>query len=294
MQPETNKPEEYLAPLKKVTPVSKYLAMTLFIILPFLGGWIGYNLAPKKVVEVEKFEFIQEINSNIPANNVQETQTEAFADGIIGIVASTSRYVLKSNECNSRDSQVTAAITCFSLEKSDGSLIHKNLADVAVSQGFFSESSSTSLYSFEYFSQAGDKIYFRTGVPDSSACCGLIEYNIPSNAFVDKRNVWFSAKSSFALSDSGRFLVTSDDSGKKISVLDIEKNERIFEDVLSEGSFDVSRCYQGALDNQIDIDVNFSDDETEFFYKVFNPKLQEGQECDYKLIEEKKVQLSIR
>ena len=136
MQPETNQPEGYLAPLKKVTPVSKYLAMTLFIILPFLGGWIGYNLAPEKVVEVEKFEFIQEINSNIPANNVQETQAQAFADGVIGIVASTSRYVLKSYECNSRDSQVTASITCFSLEESDGSLIHKNLADVAVSQGF--------------------------------------------------------------------------------------------------------------------------------------------------------------
>lgn len=40
--------------LKKVTPLSKYLAMVLFIILPFFGGWIGYMYAPEKVIEVEK------------------------------------------------------------------------------------------------------------------------------------------------------------------------------------------------------------------------------------------------
>jgi hypothetical protein len=40
--------------LNTVTPLSKYLAMTLFVILPFLGGWIGYTYAPEKVVEVEK------------------------------------------------------------------------------------------------------------------------------------------------------------------------------------------------------------------------------------------------
>jgi hypothetical protein len=51
MQQETNQSEGYLAPLKKVTPVSKYLAMALFIILPFIGGYIGYTFAPEKVVE---------------------------------------------------------------------------------------------------------------------------------------------------------------------------------------------------------------------------------------------------
>lgn len=40
--------------LHTVTPLSKYLAMILFIILPFLGGWIGYTHAPEKVVTVER------------------------------------------------------------------------------------------------------------------------------------------------------------------------------------------------------------------------------------------------
>ncbi len=54
MEPEINEAEGYLAPLKKVTTVSKYLALSLFIVLPFLGGWIGYTYAPEKVVEVER------------------------------------------------------------------------------------------------------------------------------------------------------------------------------------------------------------------------------------------------
>lgn len=37
-----------------VTPFSKYFALVLFVILPFLGGYIGYTYAPEKIVEVEK------------------------------------------------------------------------------------------------------------------------------------------------------------------------------------------------------------------------------------------------
>lgn len=39
--------------LNSVTPLSKYLAMILFITMPFLGGWIGYKYSPEKVVEIE-------------------------------------------------------------------------------------------------------------------------------------------------------------------------------------------------------------------------------------------------
>lgn len=50
MEPQINEAQNVLASLKKVTPLSKYLAMVLFIILPFLGGWIGYTYAPEKIV----------------------------------------------------------------------------------------------------------------------------------------------------------------------------------------------------------------------------------------------------
>jgi hypothetical protein len=41
-------------PLTTVTPLSKYLAMALFIAMPFIGGWIGYTHVPPTVVEIEK------------------------------------------------------------------------------------------------------------------------------------------------------------------------------------------------------------------------------------------------
>lgn len=57
MEPEQTTPvaesNDKFASLKKVTPLSKYLAMTLFIVMPFIGGWIGYTYAPGKVTETE-------------------------------------------------------------------------------------------------------------------------------------------------------------------------------------------------------------------------------------------------
>jgi hypothetical protein len=47
--------------LHTVTPVSKYLAMLLFVLLPFIGGWIGYNYTPVKVIEVEKIVEIEKL-----------------------------------------------------------------------------------------------------------------------------------------------------------------------------------------------------------------------------------------
>lgn len=48
MEPETTIPEPPVvakSALRDVTPFSKYLAMGLFITMPFVGGWIGYNYA---------------------------------------------------------------------------------------------------------------------------------------------------------------------------------------------------------------------------------------------------------
>jgi hypothetical protein len=51
------------SPLHTITPLSKYLAMTLFIILPFLGGLVGYTLAPEKIVEIERITVLEKETS---------------------------------------------------------------------------------------------------------------------------------------------------------------------------------------------------------------------------------------
>jgi hypothetical protein len=71
-------PEEVFKQTEKsfwnsVTPFSKYLAMALFVILPFVGGWIGYTFAPEKVVEIERVvevekEVLVEVPTQKPTN----------------------------------------------------------------------------------------------------------------------------------------------------------------------------------------------------------------------------------
>lgn len=62
-----------------VTPLSKYLAMSLFIALPFIGGWVGYTFAPEKVVEVEKV-VVREVE--VSQDNVDTNTPEVTDVGI--------------------------------------------------------------------------------------------------------------------------------------------------------------------------------------------------------------------
>ncbi len=58
MEPENTNQEvahaTQISRLRQVTPLSKYLAMVLFIILPFVGGWIGYTYALVQVPETQQ------------------------------------------------------------------------------------------------------------------------------------------------------------------------------------------------------------------------------------------------
>jgi len=70
--------------LNTVTPFSKYLAMGLFVVLPFLGGWIGYVNAPEKVVEVERIVMLEKetitdtaTTTKLESSNSQDETIEA-------------------------------------------------------------------------------------------------------------------------------------------------------------------------------------------------------------------------
>jgi len=80
MEPQINEPESVIAPLKKVTPLSKYLAMTLFVVLPFIGGWIGYTYAPEKVVEVEKIVIQSESAFSVTKNDTDHEVSEFYSE----------------------------------------------------------------------------------------------------------------------------------------------------------------------------------------------------------------------
>lgn len=73
----------------KVTPFSKYLALILFVVLPFFGFWIGYSYSPEKVVEVEKIvEVEKEVEVQVPViendlDNTEETLLDKPETNII-------------------------------------------------------------------------------------------------------------------------------------------------------------------------------------------------------------------
>jgi hypothetical protein len=47
-------PKDWKKDLCSVTPVSRYMAMALFILLPFIGGLVGYTYAPSTIIETER------------------------------------------------------------------------------------------------------------------------------------------------------------------------------------------------------------------------------------------------
>lgn len=77
LEPQVEEVEVKQSKFTQVTPLSKYLAMILFILMPFIGGWIGYHYAPEKVVEVEKVvtvkDEIQNKDSKTTFNSIEWT-----------------------------------------------------------------------------------------------------------------------------------------------------------------------------------------------------------------------------
>lgn len=69
--------------LNKVTPLSKYLALTLFIALPFIGAYVGYKSAPEKVVEKVVLE-------EAPLETKEETNVSDHFSLNKGFVATTT------------------------------------------------------------------------------------------------------------------------------------------------------------------------------------------------------------
>jgi len=72
MNPESN------SSLTKVTPLSKALAAIIFIVLPFVGLYIGYIYAPEKVVEVERIVLNHEITNQTEQFITDSVNDESF------------------------------------------------------------------------------------------------------------------------------------------------------------------------------------------------------------------------
>lgn len=71
----TVKDKPLLAPLTTVTPLSKYLALALFVIIPIVTLYVGTQYAPIRYVEIEKVVYrdAPQVPAQNPVNSVATT-----------------------------------------------------------------------------------------------------------------------------------------------------------------------------------------------------------------------------
>ena len=88
MEPEQNHVDETheaatKSRLHEVTSLSKYLALALFVALPFLGAYVGYQFVPIKVIEIDRTETVRDLavksapdNAGTEMSNKENSTTE--------------------------------------------------------------------------------------------------------------------------------------------------------------------------------------------------------------------------
>jgi hypothetical protein len=114
IQPEGSQSNVF-TPLTKVTPLSKYLALALFIVLPIITLYLGAQFGPVEYVEVEKVVY-RDVEKAVPAAPTYEfdaaalrvesaltapsnlAQSTVYLDGVVPTL--TSAVALVSGDCN--------------------------------------------------------------------------------------------------------------------------------------------------------------------------------------------------
>ncbi|MEZ4195274.1 MAG: hypothetical protein R3B53_02655 [Candidatus Paceibacterota bacterium] len=112
---QTSIQEDKFTNLKKVTPLSKYLAMFLFLAMPFIGGWIGYMYAPEKIVD----RFV--VQNIVPNESLNINQNLSTGSSPISKEMLFSEYTFKAYSTSSGQLFVQGELAPISVEIS-GSL----------------------------------------------------------------------------------------------------------------------------------------------------------------------------
>lgn len=87
-------------PVFEVTALSKYFALALFIAMPFIGGWVGYQSAPSKIAEVKEGIVKKTSTATVP-NSLEKKYKKTFLEGDIPFdwsELSVSETIVKKGE----------------------------------------------------------------------------------------------------------------------------------------------------------------------------------------------------
>lgn len=86
--------------LHKVTPLSKYLALALFIILPFVGGYVAYQYVPPQIIETERVIVVDQSDGSTGVNPelAASSQNEYRLLDVINWDGEELRYLRKDDD----------------------------------------------------------------------------------------------------------------------------------------------------------------------------------------------------
>ena len=163
-------------PVNQVTAVSKYLALLLFIILPFIGAYVGYRVAGERVVEVQLPLHTNDTNFDDEIIIEKELPT-------IPTSQSTSTKKNKSIvyfECTSVENNYPHECVSYGLSATSSPII-KNLTEEAIKQGVIR--GRTAIQQEVYTTSDSSMIYFTAGIPESDGCCSLIGFDTKTLKF---------------------------------------------------------------------------------------------------------------
>ncbi len=87
--PVTGINHNFMSPLRTVTPLSKYVAAIVFVLMPFIGGIVGYVYAPEKSIEMPIVQKITEVQ-HVKVGGLEESRAGMASQYIFASIAKSA------------------------------------------------------------------------------------------------------------------------------------------------------------------------------------------------------------
>lgn len=230
--------QSFATPLFQVTTVSKYLALLLFVLLPFIGGYVGYSIVSSKLQSDSGLAVV-----------TTESEIQTLKTNDIKPIRVVVPYECAANE------RVSFLHTCFNItDVETGAVLIPDVTSLALEQNRLNTNLGSVVVLTQILYVSADKniVYFYSGIPASDGCCNLQALRLDTLTFFDVSSLMGSFFTSI-VSPAGRFIAWPDAAGSMLRVSDLERGV-VLETLPLESNYTLlGRCNEFAGVEQGDI-----------------------------------------
>jgi len=199
--------------LHQVTPLSKYLGIALFITLPFVGAWIGYEYG---VNEMSVYSVQNSVQTPVSNDEVDIYDTATSSDSGQSAVEPLDVVVEQDTVFSSENYYIEKylCINLFSLERECYRLVYQDdkVSFVVLDnlENFFKGTTGDVNLGIGLLSPgiSDGNAFFYSFIPHSSGCCRIYRFSLPDMKFIDTDVVMFYG-SGDRVSPSGQLVAKS-------------------------------------------------------------------------------------